>query len=71
MLSSKQTFTQKCKKGNIVPSIAESWEPNPEITSWVFQRRKVILFHNGREVDAEAVKLNILCLALDPASSRP
>src|SRR5215475_10496003 len=47
------------QKGNIVPGIAESWEPNKELTSWVFRLRKGVLFHNGREVDAEAVKLNI------------
>src|SRR5215475_14186842 len=47
------------QRGNIVPGIAESWEPNKELTSWVFRLRKGVLFHNGREVDAEAVKLNI------------
>src|SRR5262245_18544614 len=44
---------------DIVPGIAESWEPNQELTAWVFRLRKGVLFHNGREVDAEAVKLNI------------
>src|SRR5262245_8933661 len=48
------------QKGNIVPGIAESWEPSKDLTSWVFRLRKGVLFHNGREVDAEAVKLNIL-----------
>jgi len=48
------------------PGIAESWEPNKELTSWVFRLRKGVLFHNGREVDAEAVKLNILRIK-DPA----
>jgi len=52
--------------GNIVPGIAESWEPNKELTSWVFRLRKGVLFHNGREVDAEAVQLNILRIK-DPA----
>src|SRR5215471_3610081 len=47
------------RQGNIVPGIAESWEPNKELTSWVFRLRKGVLFHNGREVDAEAVKLNL------------
>src|SRR6267378_5193875 len=46
-------------QGNIVPGIAESWEPNKELTSWVFHLRQGVLFHNGREVDAEAVQLNI------------
>src|SRR5712691_8831135 len=54
------------QQGNIVPGIAESWEPNKELTSWVFRLRKGVLFHNGREVDAEAVKLNIL-RSKDPA----
>jgi peptide/nickel transport system substrate-binding protein len=47
------------QQGNIVPGIAESWEPNKDLTAWVFRLRKGVLFHNGREVDAEAVKLNI------------
>src|SRR5712691_9046404 len=54
------------QEGNIVPGIAESWESNKELTSWVFRLRKGVLFHNGREVDAEAVKLNILRIK-DPA----
>src|SRR5215470_12346670 len=54
------------QQGNIVPGIAESWEPNQALTSWVFRLRKGVLFHNGREVDAEAVKLNILRIK-DPA----
>jgi peptide/nickel transport system substrate-binding protein len=48
------------QRGNIVPGIAESWEPNPELTAWTFRLRKGVLFHNGREVDAEAVKLNLM-----------
>ena len=46
-------------QGNVIPGIAESWEPNKDLTSWVFRLRKGVLFHNGREVDAEAVKLNL------------
>jgi peptide/nickel transport system substrate-binding protein len=47
------------QQGNIVPGLAESWEPNKELTAWTFRLRKGVLFHNGREVDAEAVKLNL------------
>src|SRR5262249_5953400 len=54
------------QQSNIVPGIAESWEPNQELTAWVFRLRRGVLFHNGREVDAEAVKLNILRMK-DPA----
>jgi peptide/nickel transport system substrate-binding protein len=52
-------LTDYDQKGNIIPGIAESWEPNKDLTAWVFRLRKGVLFHNGREVDAEAVKLNI------------
>src|SRR2546421_5340970 len=54
------------QKGNIVPGLAESWEPNKDLTSWVFRLRKGVLFHNRRAVDAEAVKLNMLRIK-DPA----
>jgi peptide/nickel transport system substrate-binding protein len=53
-------------RGNVIPGIAESWEPNKELTSWVFRLRKGVLFHNGRDVDAEAVKLNLMRIK-DPA----
>jgi len=60
------SLTDIDQQGNIVPGIAESWEHNKELTAWVFRLRKGVLFHNGREVDAEAVKLNILRIK-DPA----
>src|SRR5262245_18094722 len=47
------------QQGNLVPGITESWEPNQELSVWTFRLRKGVLFHNGREVDAEAVKLNL------------
>ena len=53
-------------QGNIVPGIAESWEPNKDLTAWVFRLRKGVLFHNGREVDTEAMKLNLMRIK-DPA----
>ncbi|MEE8301730.1 MAG: ABC transporter substrate-binding protein, partial [Candidatus Tectomicrobia bacterium] len=46
-------------QGNIVPGIAETWEPSKDLKSWTFRLRKGVLFHNGREVDAAAVKMNI------------
>jgi peptide/nickel transport system substrate-binding protein len=54
------------QRGNLVPSLAESWEPNQDLSAWTFRLRKGVLFHNGREVDAEAVKLNMLRIQ-DPA----
>ena len=55
------------ERGKLVPSLAESWEPNQELTAWTFRLRKGVLFHNGREFDAEAVKLNMLRIQ-DPAT---
>ena len=54
------------QRGNLVPSLAESWEPNKDLSAWTFRLRKGVLFHNGRELDAEAVKLNMLRIQ-DPA----
>ena len=54
------------ERGNLVPSLAESWEPNQELNVWTFRLRKGVLFHHGREVDAEAIKLNLLRIQ-DPA----
>jgi peptide/nickel transport system substrate-binding protein len=51
-------LTDLDQQGNIVPGLAESWEPNKDLMAWVFRLRKGVLFHNGREVDAEAIKLN-------------
>jgi peptide/nickel transport system substrate-binding protein len=53
-------------QGDIIPGIAESWEPNKDLTEWVFRLRQGVLFHNGRDVDAEAVKLNFMRIK-DPA----
>jgi peptide/nickel transport system substrate-binding protein len=54
------------QQGNIIPGIAESWEPNQDLTAWTFRLRQGVLFHNGRDVDAEAVRLNLMRIK-DPA----
>ena len=52
------TYLLVDQQGNIVPGLAESWESNKDLTAWVFRLRQGVLFHNGREVDAESIKLN-------------
>ncbi len=52
--------------GQIVPGIAESYEPSKDLKQWVFRLRKGVLFHNGREVDADAIKQNLMRIK-DPA----
>lgn len=41
-----------------VPGIATEWEASKDLFTYTFKLRKGVLFHNGREVDAEAVKWN-------------
>jgi peptide/nickel transport system substrate-binding protein len=41
-----------------VPGIAAEWDISPDLQTYTFKLRKGVLFHNGREVDAEAVKWN-------------
>ena len=40
---------------SIVSCLAEKWEKKDDKT-WVFHLRKGVKFHNGKEMDAEAVK---------------
>ena len=45
---------------NIVkPGIAESWEPSPDATKWMFKLRKGITFSNGKSLRAEDVIASI------------
>src|SRR5207253_7147585 len=41
-----------------VPGVAAEWDVSKDLLSYTFRLRKGVLFHNGREVDAEAVKWN-------------
>jgi peptide/nickel transport system substrate-binding protein len=41
-----------------VPGIAAEWDVSPDLLTYTFKLRKGVLFHNGRDVDAEAVKWN-------------
>jgi peptide/nickel transport system substrate-binding protein len=42
----------------IVPGLAETWEQNEEGTEWTFNLREGVTFHDGTELDAEAVCAN-------------
>lgn len=44
--------------GSVKPMLAESWE-SPDAISYTFTFRPGVRFHNGREMTAEDVKLNI------------
>jgi len=53
-------------KGEFVPYLAESVEPNADFTEWTIGLRENVTFHDGTPVDATAVKLN-----LDTYSGQP
>ena len=40
------------------PGLAESWEPNADGTVWTFKIREGVKFHDGDDLDAEAVCYN-------------
>ena len=43
---------------DIVPALAESWEPSEDGTSYTFQLREGVTFHDGEPFNAEAVCFN-------------
>src|SRR5207302_1414577 len=53
-------------KGNVKPGLASSWT-TPDPSTYVFQLRPGVKFHDGTELTAEAVKFNLERI-LDPAT---
>jgi len=52
----------------ITPAIAQSWKGSRDGLSWVFQLRKGVKFHNGREVTADDVVYSFTRI-LDPKTN--
>jgi peptide/nickel transport system substrate-binding protein len=58
LLNIYDTLLFRDKDLNLVPWLAESWKlVNP--TTWEFKIRRGVKFHNGEDVDAEAVKYSL------------
>jgi peptide/nickel transport system substrate-binding protein len=55
-------------KAEPVPGVASEWEASRDLLTYTFKLRKGVLFHNGREVDAEAVQWNFARMK-DPTKS--
>ena len=49
------SLTEMDAKGEVVPDLAESFEPGDDAKSWVFKIRKGVTFHNGKNVTADDV----------------
>lgn len=47
------------ENGELVPCLAESWEPSKDQKSWIFKIREGVKFSNGDELTPELVKASI------------
>lgn len=52
-------LTETSADGEVVPGLAESWEPNDDFTEWVFELRADVTFSNDRELTAEDIVWNV------------
>src|SRR5262245_15708330 len=52
-------LTEIDAKGNVVPDLAESFEPSDGAKKWVFKLRKGSTFHNGKTVTAGDVVASV------------
>jgi peptide/nickel transport system substrate-binding protein len=43
------------ENNDVIPELAESWEPNADATQWVFKLKKGVEFHDGKEMTAADV----------------
>lgn len=55
----KFDLTQGDEIPKIVPGLAESWEPNEDLTSWTFTLRPDVTFHDGTPWNADAAIFNL------------
>lgn len=53
------SLTEIDSKGNVVPDLAESFEPSDGAKKWVFKLRKGATFHNGKTVTADDVVASV------------
>ncbi|GAA1507647.1 ABC transporter substrate-binding protein [Nocardioides humi] len=55
----KFDLTQGDEIPKIVPDLAESWEPNEDLTVWTFKLRPDVTFHDGEPWNADAAVFNL------------
>jgi peptide/nickel transport system substrate-binding protein len=55
----KFDLTQGTEIPQIVPALAESWEPNADLTSWTFHLRPNVTFHDGTPWNADSAIFNL------------
>ncbi|WP_392455354.1 ABC transporter substrate-binding protein [Chryseomicrobium aureum] len=62
-------FERDTDTGELIPSLAESYE-NPDELTWIFKIREDVVFHDGTPLNAESVKYTFDKLR-DPATAAP
>lgn len=51
-------LTKRDSEGKVRPYLAESLEPNEDLTQWTLKLREGVVFHDGTPLNAEALKSN-------------
>ena len=51
----RNNLTELAANGDVIPELAESWEPSADLTKWTFKLRRGVEFHNGKTMTAEDV----------------
>ncbi len=62
-----ESLVSRDASGEIIPWLAESWEPSDDGLAWEFTLREGVTFTDGTPFDAEAVAVNVEYLK-DPAT---
>lgn len=64
------TLTELDSRGNVVPSLAQSWEVSPDDLTYTFHLHRNVSFHNGEPLTAADVKFTLDRL-LNPKTGYP
>lgn len=67
--SVRNTLVEIDPQGNPVPTLAESWDSTPDAKKWVFNIRKGVTFHNGKELTAHDAAYSLQYHLSDKAKS--
>lgn len=57
--AARNCLTEISNKDELIPELAESWEPTSDAKSWTFKLRKGVEFHNGKTLVADDVIASI------------